>query len=100
MVYARKKYVPKKRTYRKRPKTSLAKTIKTVMSRQMETKSRIQVVEPGAPLFHNIPKLIGSNLLSTSQGVDGDGRSGNRIGSSVNPVGIKIYLETSQVSVR
>lgn len=95
MKYVHKKTIPKKRSYRKRPKINLARTIKSVMSRQMETKSRITAVND-QPLFHNVPKLLGSNLLITSQGVDGDGRSGNRIGSSINPIGIKLYIETSQ----
>jgi hypothetical protein len=94
-----KKPVFKKRTYRKRPtyrKNTVAKTVKSIMYKQMETKSRIEVSSAELALFHNVPRLISSNLLITSQGVDGDGRSGNRIGSAVNPIGIKLYIECSQ----
>jgi hypothetical protein len=46
------------------------------MYMQIETKSRITVVSADRSLLHNIPELIGSNLLITRQGVDGDGTVG------------------------
>jgi hypothetical protein len=95
-MYVRKKTY-KKRYTRKggRKGNGFAKAVKAVMYKQMETKSRITDVND-QPLFHNVPKLIGANLLITTQGVDGDGRSGNRIGSSINPIGIKLYIESAQ----
>ena len=59
------------RTYRKkRPtyrKNTVAKTVKSIMYKQMETKSRIEVSSAELTLFHNIPRLISSNLLISDE---------------------------------
>ena len=71
-------YVKKRKPYKKRTKyvrrtsaraPSIAKTVKSIMYKQMETKSRIEMVTPGISLFHNLPRLIGSNLLITVRGI-------------------------------
>ena len=94
MPYARKTRTPsksfKKRSYTRKPSAkSMYSIAKRVMRTNTETKSRIQSFTPNpVTMYHNVPKLIASQLLVTSQGIDSGATSGNRIGNSIQPVGI------------
>lgn len=112
MPYVRKSSKPRSssaRPYRKRAPThkssALNKKIttiaKNVVMRQAETKSVFS--DLGATpiaLYHNTPKLLNpENLLRTLQGTQDAYSSGSfqaRIGDSVQPRGIKIYLTFKQ----
>ncbi len=88
----------KKRMYKRKPNTrSMYNIAKRVLKSNTETKSRITSYSTaGMILSHNVPRLVASQVLQTSQGTDGDGTSGNRIGISIQPVGLKLYIEMAQ----
>jgi hypothetical protein len=88
----------RKRAYKKRPKSTanFASRIKAVLYKHIETKSRISNSQEELALSQNTPRIIYSNLLVTDQGTDGDGRTGNRIGVSVNPIGLSMYIQAKQ----
>jgi len=78
------------RAYRRRPRSSLKKTIKTVSLANCETKMSSQRFWQGTnaqPLYHNQTEFRMYNLLATTQGIDAptgtteDSR--NRIGSEI-----------------
>lgn len=102
MPYARKTRTPsksfKKRSYTRKPSAkSMYSIAKRVMRTNTETKSRIQSFTPNpVTMYHNVPKLIATQLLVTSQGIDSGATSGNRIGNSIQPVGIKLYFQCRQ----
>ncbi len=86
----------KKRTYKRKPTTrSMYSIAKRVLRSNTETKSRITSYFQDT-LLHNVPKLIATQLLRTSQGTDSGATSGNRIGISIQPVGLKLYIELAQ----
>ena len=86
----------KKRTYTRKPAArSMYNIAKRVLRTNTETKSRITSYFQDT-LNHNVPKLVASQLLRTSQGTDSGATSGNRIGISVQPVGLKLYIEMAQ----
>ncbi|AJP36388.1 putative capsid protein [Avon-Heathcote Estuary associated circular virus 9] len=88
----------KKRTMRRKPTASSMYNIaRKVLRSNVETKSRITSYSTsGMILSHNVPRLVASQLLQTSQGTDSGATSGNRVGISVQPVGIKLYIEINQ----
>lgn len=88
----------KKRTYARKPTTrNMYSIAKRVLRTNTETKSRITAFSAGGMILnHNVPRLVASQLLATSQGTDGDGFTGNRIGIAVEPVGLKLYIEMAQ----
>ncbi len=103
MPYVRKTTRTVRRPYKKRSYTRKASSrnmyniAKRVLRSNVETKSRVTSYgTSGVVLSHNVPRLIASQLLQTSQGIDGDGTSGNRIGISLQPVGLKLYFEINQ----
>ena len=94
-----KKYVRKtKRTYKK--KTPMAKDntknlvrlIKSVSLKQLETKQALSTITPSA-LLHNVSSRLYANLLGTNQGITDGLSTSNRIGDTITPVGIKMYLQ-------
>jgi len=88
----------KKRPYARKTSTRSMYTIaKRVLKSNTETKSRITAYSTGGMILsHNVPRLVAAQCLQTSQGTDGDGTSGNRIGIAVEPVGLKLYMELAQ----
>jgi len=88
----------KKRSYTRKASTrNMYNIAKRVLRSNVETKSRVTSYSTGGMvLSHNVPRLVASQLLQTSQGTDGDGTFGNRVGISLQPVGIKLYFEINQ----
>jgi len=88
----------KKRSYARKPSTkSMYSIAKRVLKSNTETKSRVTSWSPsGIMLSHNVPRLISNQLIGTSQGTDGDGFNSNRIGNSIQPVGLKLYIQMAQ----
>lgn len=101
MPYARKTYKARRRPtrrapVRRRPTRNLRRVVQSVLNRNIETKNQIAVHASAAALGHNVPKLIASNLMRTTQGVTSDATSATRIGDRINPRGIKLYLQVRQ----
>eukprot|EP00959_Pyramimonas_sp_CCMP1952_P181711 3799040-Pyramimonas_sp.AAC.1 len=74
----------KKRSYTRKPSAkSMYSIAKRVLRSNTETK-KSQVddygLSTGQALYHNVPNLITTQLLQTSQSYDGDGAIGSRIG--------------------
>lgn len=88
----------KKRTFGRKTNTrSMYNIAKRVLRTNTETKSRITSYSTaGMVLSHNVPRLVASQVLATSQGTDSGATSGNRIGIAVEPVGLKLYVELAQ----
>lgn len=70
--------------------------MQSVINRNVETKSQIAVHAAAQALGHNVPRLIASNLMLTTQGVASDSAGQTRIGDRINPRGIKLYLQVRQ----
>lgn len=102
MPYARKPRTMrkpyKKRSYTRKPSSkSMYSIAKRVLKSNTETKSRVTSWSPsGILLSHNVPRIISNQLIGTTQGTDGDGFHSNRIGTSIQPVGLKLYIEMAQ----
>lgn len=101
MVYARKPRTTtktyKKRTYARKPSSkSMYSIAKRVLRANTETKSRVTPYLTDT-LNHNIPKLIATQLLRTSQGTSSGETFGNRIGVAIQPVGLKLYVQMAQL---
>ena len=88
----------KKRTYTRKSSTkSMYNIAKRVLKSNTETKSRVTSWSPsGILLSHNVPRIISNQLIGTTQGTDGDGFNSNRIGVSIQPVGLKLYIQMAQ----
>ena len=98
------KYTPKRKVVRKKyvkkatNRTSLVKLIKNISLKQAETKMAIQ--SNGFSCLHNVSTRIFQNHLATSQGITDGSALSNRIGDTVMPIGLKLYLQFRQPADR
>jgi len=77
----------------------MVRLIKSVTLKQQETKLALQDTTIISQ-FHNISSLARNNLFATTQGItDGLGVA-NRIGDTVTPIGVKLYMAFRQPSDR
>jgi len=77
--------------------SKLVALIKKVSLGTQETKHVIRNLLSFSPILHNSYNRVVSNLLYTEQGVQDSGIAfDNRIGDSITPVGVKLYLQFSQ----
>jgi len=78
---------------------SIVKLIKNVTLKTQETKTAYQTTTIISQ-FHNLSLLARVNLMSTTQGIT-DGLSvANRLGDTVTPIGVKLYMGFRQASDR
>lgn len=84
--------MPKKRAML--PRKNLVSLIKNVARGQQETKMAIQSF--GSNMFHNVSLKVFNNNLATTQGVTDGSALSNRIGDTVLPVGLKLFMQFRQ----
>lgn len=96
--YARKQPAKKKTSYASRDR-NLVKLIKSVSLKQSETKMAT-TDSTALSVLHNVSLRVRENLFSTGQGIT-DGLSvNNRIGDTVIPIGVKLYMTFRQPADR
>lgn len=98
-IIRRRRQQNKNKTAGSMSRGSLVKLIKSVSLRSQETKMAT-TDSTVLPLLHNISTLVRSNLMATSQGVTDSLGITNRIGDTVTPVGVKLYLTMRQPADR
>ena len=106
----KRKRTPLKKSIRRkrrnvRGRSSLAKAIRRIAYKSMETKSTYYDTATG-PLYdfttinHNVSQLVFSNMLATYQGTADGTANANRIGDEITPIGIKFYIGMKQFADR
>ena len=97
---AKKWYKKTKKMYKKPNDTkSLVKLIKNVSLQQQETKMTTH--DTGVFVVkHNISSLVRGNLLTTTQGIGDSLGTASRIGDTITPVGLKMYMTFRQPTDR
>lgn len=104
--YSKKKpmYGKGKKPYARRPAytgKSLVSLIKKVSLRTQETKHVIRSILNNSPIFHNSFNRIAANLCYSEQGITDSGTNVLcRIGDTVTPVGVKLFVQLTQPSDR
>jgi len=76
---------------------NLVSLIKKISLKQQETKHVIRNLLSNTGMQHNVFARVVSNLMYTEQGIGDSGVTlANRIGDSITPIGIKLYVQLSQ----
>lgn len=94
----RRKTTQKKASYRAPTKTSLVRLIKSVSSKQAETK--MCTYNASLTIYHNLSTRYGGNLLGTAQGITDSIGAFNRIGDTINLIGMKFLMQFRQPADR
>lgn len=98
---------PSRKNYKKTKKNakktmdnrSLVRLIKNVSLKQQETKMTTH--DTGVlNVFHNTSQLVRGNLLTTTQGITDSLGTAMRIGDTITPVGVKLYMTFRQPTDR
>lgn len=80
-------------------KSSLVKLIKSVSLKQQETK--MATYDTGVlNCLHNISQAARNNLFQTGQGITDGLTINNRLGDTVTPIGVKLYMTFRQPADR
>lgn len=99
MVQSKKSSTPYRAQKSRTPsRSSLVKLIKNVSARQSETK--MCTYNAGLVIYHNISTRYGGNLLGTVQGITDATGAANRIGDTINLVGMKFLMQFRQPADR
>jgi len=105
------KYIPKKKIMSSRKSStpyrskkampsrqSLVKLIKNVTLKTQETK--MSTFNNVHGLLHNVSTRADQNMLATFQGLNDTSGYNNRVGDTVTPIGVKLYMQFRQPADR